>query len=101
MRALASKEKTHISTLLTPISNNIPKLEINLVIHIACHSSINSIDRLTDFMKNEIGSSSKKALLRLHRTKYTALIKKVIAPVLLDELVGVWKIVKLGFLNCR
>ena len=77
MKALASKEISHILMFFTPINNHIAKLDIGLAIYIACHFSINSIDYFTDILKNEIVSSSKKTPLHLHRTKCLELIKKI------------------------
>lgn len=67
------------------------KFELQLAVFVACHTSIQCIDHLSDILKREMPSSSSscsKFQLRLHRTKCTALITKVVSPVLLREQVS-------------
>lgn len=71
-------DKNHI----TIISNEEKKTELLLAVYIALHSSIRSIDHLTD-VYNRISSNNS---IKLHRTKCSLLIKKVIAPALLKDL---------------
>lgn len=70
-------DKSHI----TIISNEDKKTELLLAVYIALHSSIRSIDHLTD-VYNRI---SKNNSIKLHRTKCSLLIKKVIAPAILKD----------------
>ena len=57
--------------------------EIKLATHIACHSSIRTVDHL-----GEIASEIAKRKLEIHRTKCSALIKRAIAPVLKEDLLN-------------
>jgi hypothetical protein len=56
--------------------------DLRLAAYIATHTSIRSVDHLT-----EVISQTNKIDLKLHRTKCAGLIKNVIAPCLLEELV--------------
>lgn len=60
-------------------------MDIRLAIFTAKHTSIATIDHLTDMLKSFSIEEFKN--LRLHRTKCSAIIKYVVAPVLLTELV--------------
>lgn len=60
-------------------------MDIRLAIFTAKHTSIATIDHLTDMLKSFSIEEFKN--LRLHRTKRSAIIKYVVAPVLLTELV--------------
>ncbi len=52
------------------------RLELSLALHTAVSNSIVSIDPLADILKREVGEER----VQMHRTKCTALIKKVLAP---------------------
>lgn len=67
------------------ISNEQKTSDIKLTLYIAAHSSIKSIDHLSELLKN-IGKGSKLAGLRLHRTKCSKLILDVVAPGMMKEL---------------
>ena len=55
--------------------------EILLSIHIACHASMRSVDHLTDLIKAHIsGTFSINETIKIHHTKCSAFICKVIAP---------------------
>ena len=55
--------------------------ELKLAAHIACHSSIATVDYLGEIIKNISGKD-----ISLHRTKCSALIKKALSPAVHDEL---------------
>ena len=55
--------------------------ELKLAAHIACHSSIATVDHLVEIVKNISGKD-----ISLHRTKSSALIKKALIPAVHDEL---------------
>ena len=55
--------------------------ELKLAAHIACHSSIATVDHLGEIVKNISGKD-----ISLHRTKCSALIKKALSPAVHDEL---------------
>lgn len=82
-----SAKQMSLKTAFSKKEDRITKLELQLSVYVACHSSVNSIDHLCDLLKKDMPSTSSSENIRLHRTKCTALIKKVISPVLLKELV--------------
>ena len=55
--------------------------ELKLAAHIACHSSIATVDHLGEIVKNISGKD-----ISLHRTKCSALIKKALSLAVHDEL---------------
>ena len=55
--------------------------ELKLAAHIACHSSIATVDHLGEIAKNFSGKN-----ISLHRTKCLALIKKALSPVVHEDL---------------
>jgi len=61
-------------------------IDLRLAMYIASHTSINCIDHLAELLKM-LGKGSRLEHLRLHRTKCSQLIKNVIAPTMLSELV--------------
>jgi len=67
---------------VTILSKKEKQIEILFVVYIAVHSSIKSIDHFSEIY-NRISNDSS---LNLHRTKCSLLIKKVIAPTLLSDL---------------
>lgn len=60
--------------------------EIKLCMHVAAHSSIRSINHLSDLLK-ECGKGSDLEKLQLHRTKASKIILKVISPAMLKEII--------------
>ena len=54
--------------------------ELKLAAHIACHSSIATVDHLGEIVKNISGKD-----ISLHKTKCSALIKKALSPAVHDE----------------
>ena len=62
------------------------EMDIKLALHVICHSSINSIDHLTDLLRL-LGKGSRLEKVQMHRTKCSKLTMNVIAPVFLKELV--------------
>ena len=61
------------------------KLEIELAVAISCHCSTVSVDHLGEFMKKN-GKGSDLEHMKLHRTKCSKLITKVISPALHENL---------------
>jgi hypothetical protein len=63
---------------------------MNLAVYIAYHRCIRNVDDLDEILR-KIGTTKGSRLenLRLHRTKCSMLIKNVIAPALLKEIVNV------------
>ncbi|XP_075550145.1 SCAN domain-containing protein 3-like [Dermacentor variabilis] len=59
-----------------------PELELKLACYSACHATINSVDHLGELLQ-----SSTACEVKLHRTKCAALITKVLARCLLEDLV--------------
>ena len=60
-------------------------VELKFAVAIACHTSISSIDHLGELIASN-GAGSKLEKMKLHRSKCTSLIKKVISPALHEEL---------------
>ncbi|XP_046805521.1 uncharacterized protein LOC124419556 isoform X1 [Lucilia cuprina] len=60
--------------------------EIRLAMYISTHTSIISVDHLCDLFLKTLQINNKSLTLKMHRTKCSALIKYVIAPTLLEEL---------------
>ena len=71
---------------MTIVNREEKALDIKLAVHIAVHSSIKSIDHLGELLK-VLGKGSKLENIRIHRTKCSQLIKNVIAPAMLTELI--------------
>lgn len=61
--------------------------DLNLAVHVAVHSSIRTIDHLEEVLRYH-GKGSKLENFRMHKTKFSVLIKNVIAPVFLNNLVS-------------
>ena len=61
--------------------SSVKEIELKFAAQIACHSSMKTIDHLGELVKE---ASSKD--ISLHRTKCTALINRVLGPVMLDKL---------------
>ncbi len=62
------------------IKDDQKRSEIRIAAYIACHTSINAVDDLSDILKDEMGT------FQMHRTKCTAIIKSVLAPHFREEL---------------
>ncbi|KAE8740949.1 hypothetical protein FOCC_FOCC013523, partial [Frankliniella occidentalis] len=50
-------------------------IDMKLAVHVACHSSVKTIDHLGEILK-EVGQGSGLASLKLHRTKCSKIITK-------------------------
>ncbi|KAK3918357.1 Zinc finger protein 862, partial [Frankliniella fusca] len=81
-----AKQKRLESLGVQVIHNEEKCTDLRLAMYIATHTSIRSVDHLTDLLK-VIGKGTALERLRLHRTKCSKLIKNVIAPGLLASLV--------------
>lgn len=73
-------------TGVSTISKEKKNIDLKLAVHIACHSSIRSIDHLGDLLKLH-GKGSPLENLKLHRTKCSKLILNVLSPSILQSLV--------------
>ncbi|KAK3916154.1 Zinc finger MYM-type protein 1 [Frankliniella fusca] len=62
------------------------KTDMKLAVLVACHASIRSMDHLNEVLK-VLGKNSVLADVRMHRTKCSKVIERVIVPVLRDDLV--------------
>lgn len=61
--------------------------DLRLATYIALHSSIRSVDHLSELLSSFYEKDGKKQL-RLHRTKYSMLIREVLYPALLETLLS-------------
>lgn len=59
-----------------------------MALYIAHHTSIVSIDHLCDMFPKNLQINNNTFTLKMHRTKCSAIIKYVIAPTLLDNLIS-------------
>ncbi|KAK3929507.1 Protein ZBED8 [Frankliniella fusca] len=84
-----SKQGTLLSHGITVKSTMSKVVDMKLAAHVACHSSVKTIDHLSELLR-DIAQGSGTALeqLRLHRTKCGKIITKVLAPAMLEELVA-------------
>lgn len=67
------------------MNSNSVEIEIQLAVTITCHSAILMIDHLGDVLVKH-GEGTKLKALRLHRTKCSKIISKVVAPSMQNEL---------------
>ena len=74
-----------ISLVPAKEDQRLKEMELQLAVGITCHSSIMAVDHLGEIMAQH-GKGSKLEKLKLHRTKCSLLIKKVISPALHKDL---------------
>lgn len=74
------------SAIPSDVSNETKSVDIRLAVFVAIHSSVRSIDHMSDLLK-ELGKGSPLEKTKLHRTKCLRLISAVVAPAFLTELV--------------
>lgn len=91
---LGTRQST-LNSHIIQISNNEKERDIRLAVFTAMHTSIRSIDHLGLLIK-KMGPGLET--LRLHRTKCSGLIKNVIAPALLHDLINKLKNVRFSVL---
>ncbi|KAE8741263.1 hypothetical protein FOCC_FOCC013218 [Frankliniella occidentalis] len=64
-------------------------VDMKLAAHVACHSSVRTVDHLGEVLKDLAqGSGTAFEDLRLHRTKCGKIISKVLAPAILEQLLA-------------
>jgi len=63
------------------------QIDLCLAVHIAAHAAVRSIDHLGELL-SVLGKGSALENVRLHRTKCSKLIKNVISPAMLTELIN-------------
>ncbi|KAI4454137.1 hat family dimerization domaincontaining protein-related [Holotrichia oblita] len=87
------KSQTNLNNNVVVICNELKKHELIIAAHIAVHSSIRTVDHLTNILHNEFQPAESKSFassaitMKLHRTKCTMIIENVIAAALKDELI--------------
>lgn len=78
---------TDVGFTAKPVNNKVKCFKLEVAAHIACHSSVLMVDHLGEIIKTGTDQA-----VQLQRTKCTALIKRVLArsleEQLLAELVG-------------
>ncbi|XP_019890987.2 uncharacterized protein LOC101896675 [Musca domestica] len=72
---------------VVPISNTSKILDIKLAVFVAKHTAIASIDHLSELLKTAATHSNPFENIKLHRTKCSAIIKSVVGPTIIEELV--------------
>ncbi|XP_037806012.1 uncharacterized protein LOC119600059 [Lucilia sericata] len=85
--AVLFKQNKIENFIIQPQSNESKIIDIKLAVFIAKHSSIASVDHLTTLLRNCSTKESAFEKLRLHKTKCTAIIKNVVSPSILVDLV--------------
>ena len=76
---------TKIYLVPTKEDERVKEMELQLAVNITCHGSIMAVDHLSEIMVQH-GKGSKLEKVKLHRTKCSNLVKKVIAPALYQDL---------------
>ena len=62
------------------IKDDQKRRELRVATYVACHTSINAVDDLSDILQDEMGA------FKMHKTKCTAVITSVLAPHFREEL---------------
>ncbi|XP_046841016.1 uncharacterized protein LOC124435111 [Xenia sp. Carnegie-2017] len=78
---LSSRTLFELGCQSKKVDNFLKVTEIKIAAHIACHSSLNTVDHLGELFKDVSGKD-----VKLHTTKCTALIKCVLGPAMLEQL---------------
>jgi len=65
------------------VDNSVKVAELKVAAHIACHSSIRTVDHLGEIVKDVSGKD-----IALHGTKCTALVKRVLSPSVHEQLLN-------------
>lgn len=73
--------------VIVPQSNGSKIVDIKLAVFIAKHSSIASVDHLSTLLRSSSSEESPFSKLRLHKSKCTAILNKVVSPSILESLV--------------
>ncbi|KAL1252639.1 hypothetical protein QQF64_017332 [Cirrhinus molitorella] len=81
MRCLPTVKPFTVSRAnLSTICDDQKRRELRIATYIACHTSVNAVDELSDMLNDETGG------FQMHRTKCSAVIKSVLGPYFRDEL---------------
>ncbi|KAK3932367.1 Zinc finger MYM-type protein 1 [Frankliniella fusca] len=62
--------------------------DIKLSVLTACHSSIRSVDHLTDMIRTVGSKETELKEIRLHRTKCSKIVERVVVPCLLEDVIA-------------
>lgn len=73
--------------MVLPQSNESKIIDIKISVFVAKHSSVASVDHLSTLLRSSSSTDGQFEKLRLHKTKCTAIIKKVVSPTILESLV--------------
>ena len=86
---LISASKFSLPLPFTVIKNKIPDetkyAELEFAVGIACHCATSNVDHLSEIIKNRAKGSALEHI-KLHRTKCSKLISRVIAPSIFEKL---------------
>lgn len=97
--AVVKSDTQFMKNFFTPSDKRDPVkiFEIKYAVGVACHSSISSVDHLTEIIsKSSKGHDLGK--VKLHRTKCTAILKNIVSVSLLEELISELKTTKYSLL---
>ena len=85
----ACQPKFNFQPISKNVNTNISESERQIALYIAEHSSIDSVDHLTQLYKTTFADSKTAESLKVHRTKCTGIIVNILAPhfetVLIDD----------------
>lgn len=68
------------------LNRELKLIDLKMSLVVACHTSIRAIDHIGETLRT-LGKGSKLSELKLHRTKCSKLLSKVVAPCMLKDLV--------------
>ncbi|XP_057331417.1 uncharacterized protein LOC130671506 [Microplitis mediator] len=83
----ALESKSLDLTFKPTVTDHIEIAELKIAAFIAEHCSVKTVDHMVDILPKLDPSSDTLARLKLHRTKCTTLIKNVLGPCILDQLI--------------
>lgn len=86
MKSITECQNNFKSRFSTNFTQSEKRLDLKLALYIANHTSIKSIDHLCDLLV-DLGKNTIFQNLKIHRTKCSNLIKHVIAPCMLCDLI--------------
>lgn len=83
-------------TGIKAVDSEAKSLDLRLSMYVATHTTIKSINHLSELLK-VLGKGSKLERLQIHRTKCSKLIANVLAPAILSDLIQDVKECKTGY----
>ena len=88
VRASSNCRKLPFQVMRTTCNDELKLAELELAVTMACHCSISSIDHIVEFTKKRASEGSLLKKLRIHRTKCSLLLSKVVSPAMYQDFVN-------------